>query len=68
MHIAAERPTHVSIHGLTSEVVLAENCLLEQNLINGSQKKIESIIEELNMLIGQENISIVNFCCFQKGE
>ncbi|MOA00075.1 Elongation factor Ts [compost metagenome] len=68
MHIAAERPTHVSIHGQSSEVVLAENCLLEQNLIHGSQKKIKTIIEDLNLLLGQENISIVKFCCFQKGE
>ncbi|MBA9084250.1 elongation factor Ts [Fontibacillus solani] len=57
MHIAAERPTHVSMHESPSEVVLAENCLIEQNLINGSQKKIETIIEELNMLMGQENDS-----------
>lgn len=68
MHIAAEQPAYLSITELSSEVVLAEDCLLEQNLIHGSQKKIKTIIEELNAHIGEENICIVNFCCYQKGE
>lgn len=73
LHIAAARPQYldrnnVSANPAESEKFFLENCLLEQSYIKNPDQTIAELLQTMNDKFGQENIRIVQFVCFEKGE